>query len=556
MPSSSFSTYNMTYTTEMEESSGNEDRPDVIRNSQGETKFDFCFSPIQMQRPKSPQMMSAVYEVTEPLSERTNVFDTKMHALANHKEGGISPIQNTPKAWQVADIGEPDDGEVDENIPITPKDHLLRNSERMVFFFQFDITNGTIAVGANGKHVTLISTENGNRKVEVELAVNMSPDSASYGVTKTEVPFFTSQCSPSKEISEGSDDFDCSSGETSPPIMRLYMPKDGHGVRAVCSPRYEQEVQWKSTQTENVLLTVDKGTQTVEECEVPVYPDVTDNADATRLKEWIEELFKHKLPRADSQNSNARQKLGAIAGFTADYIVRTAEADDGPTLQVDTGHAQLTVPCTDNCTAITKTEAVDLQGVAEVSSPSYTAIDEGRNEQKDKAIQEAHGSLDFVKMDQKIIYVIIAIISAILFFFAIGFNGWSCGGSIFSDTCLISTVNEVTGALLLTAGLLVLLGGIFLIVLVVKGDTWANIVATVVVIIAALLSLAGVLYYLDQRELWSPFLASVAMSFTMALAAILVADLATGGGRSNDKDAPICGMLAFIPVLPLAFFLL
>ncbi|CDI96993.1 conserved hypothetical protein [Echinococcus multilocularis] len=251
MPSSSFSTYNMTYTTEMEESSGSEDRPDVIRNSQGETKFDFCFSPIQMQRPKSPQMMSAVYEVTEPLSERTNVFDTKMQTLANHKEGDISPIQNTPKAWQVADIGEPDDGEVDENIPITPEDHLLRNSESLT-----------------------------SRMAQL---------------------LWAPMCSPSKEISEGSDDFDCSSGETSPPIMRLYVPKDGHGVRAVCSPRYEQEVQWKSTQTENVSLTVDKGTQTVEECEVPVYPDVTDNADATRLKAWIEELFKHKLPRADSQ---------------------------------------------------------------------------------------------------------------------------------------------------------------------------------------------------------------------------------------------------------------
>lgn len=135
-------------------------------------------------------------------------------------------------------------------------------------------------------------------------------------------------------------------------------------------------------------------------------------------------------------------------------------------------------------------------------------------------------------MDQKIIYIVIAIISAILFFFAIGFNGWSCGGSIFSDTCLVSKVNEVTGALLLTAGLLILLGSIFLIVLVVHGDTWANIVATVLVIIAALLSLAGVLYYLDKRDLWSPFLASIAMAFTVALAAVLVADLVTGGGSS------------------------
>ncbi|EUB59685.1 hypothetical protein EGR_05447 [Echinococcus granulosus] len=75
---------------------------------------------------------------------------------------------------------------------------------------------------------------------------------------------------------------------------------------------YEQEVQWKSTQTENVLLTVDKGTQTVEEYEVPVYPDVTDNADATRLKEWIEELFKLKLPRKASSAPRSGDAMHAM----------------------------------------------------------------------------------------------------------------------------------------------------------------------------------------------------------------------------------------------------
>lgn len=82
--------------------------------------------------------------------------------------------------------------------------------------------------------------------------------------------------------------------------MRLYTPKGEHEMQTVCSPRRVHVMQWKSTQTEYAPLTVEKGTQTVEEYELPVFPDVIDNEDANRLKEWIEKLFKHKLPRADS----------------------------------------------------------------------------------------------------------------------------------------------------------------------------------------------------------------------------------------------------------------
>lgn len=123
----------MTYTTEMEESSGNEDRPDVIRNSQGKTKFDFCCSPIQMASPELPQRMSVVCEVTEPLSEGVSAFDVKMQTLAVCKESENTPIQHTPTGWQMENDSEADESETDENIPITPEDCLLRNSERYCF---------------------------------------------------------------------------------------------------------------------------------------------------------------------------------------------------------------------------------------------------------------------------------------------------------------------------------------------------------------------------------------------------------------------------------------
>ncbi|KAL5105382.1 hypothetical protein TcWFU_002397 [Taenia crassiceps] len=246
LPSSSYSTFEITCTTEMEESTGDEDKPDVIRNSQGKTKFDFCFSPIPKQRQKTQQRMSAVCEVTEPLSEGVSAFDAKMQTLAVCEESEISPIQRTPAEWQAEDVSEIDESETDENIPVTPEGHLIRKSESLA--------------------------------------------------SRMEQLLWAPLYSPSKEISEESDDFVCSSGEISPPIMRLYMPKGKHEVL-----RQEHVMQWKSTQTDYVPLTVEKGTQTLEECEMPEFPDVIDNEDANRLKEWIEKLFKHRLPMADPQ---------------------------------------------------------------------------------------------------------------------------------------------------------------------------------------------------------------------------------------------------------------
>ncbi|VDK22803.1 unnamed protein product [Taenia asiatica] len=204
-----------------------------------------------MQPPKSPQKMSAVCEVTEPISEGVSAFDAKMQTLAVCKESEMSPVQCTPTKWQIADVSEADESETDENIPITPEGNLLGNSESLT--------------------------------------------------SRMEQLLWAPMYSPNREISDESDDFVASSDEMSPPIMRLYVPKGEHEVQTVCSPGHAHTMQWKSTQTEYVPLAVEKGTQTVEDCELPVFPDVIDNEDANRLKEWIEKLFKHKLPRADLQ---------------------------------------------------------------------------------------------------------------------------------------------------------------------------------------------------------------------------------------------------------------
>ena len=130
-----------------------------------------------------------------------------------------------------------------------------------------------------------------------------------------------------------------------------------------------------------------------------------------------------------------------------------------------------------------------------------------------------------LKMDRRVAYIIVALIAAFLFFLAIGYNGWGCGESILGSICIKSKVNETTGALLLTAGLLILLAGIFLILMVVLGDSWTEIASTVVATLAAIIAIAGVFYYLDSLKLWSPYIATIAMSLSIALAAILLFDL-------------------------------
>lgn len=133
-------------------------------------------------------------------------------------------------------------------------------------------------------------------------------------------------------------------------------------------------------------------------------------------------------------------------------------------------------------------------------------------------------------MDRRIVYIIIALLAALLFFVAIGYSGWACGESILGPHCIKFKVNETTGALLLTAGLLILIAGIFLIVLVVTGTSWSEIASAVVATVAAILAIAGVFYYLDHMKIWSPFIATIAMSLSVALAAILLFDLITGSG--------------------------
>ncbi|CDS37719.1 hypothetical protein EmuJ_000499200 [Echinococcus multilocularis] len=70
------------------------------------------------------------------------------------------------------------------------------------------------------------------------------------------------------------------------------------------------------------------------------------------------------------------------------------------------------------------------------------AKDEEGEEEENEAIQTT---------DRKVVYVILALSVAFLFFFAIGYDGWNCGGSNPLGQCVRYPYHKAIGALLLTA---------------------------------------------------------------------------------------------------------
>lgn len=151
----------------------------------------------------------------------------------------------------------------------------------------------------------------------------------------------------------------------------------------------------------------------------------------------------------------------------------------------------------------------------EVLRGRYDAISSIK--QKDQALS---------RMARRISCLILALIATLLFFLAIGYNGWECSGIILGSNCKNNPVHETTGALLLTAGLLVFAAAIFIIFLMLWNHTWSNYMAAAVGFIAAILAIAALFYYFSShKHFWSPFIATIAMSLTIALAISLITDL-------------------------------
>ena len=130
-----------------------------------------------------------------------------------------------------------------------------------------------------------------------------------------------------------------------------------------------------------------------------------------------------------------------------------------------------------------------------------------------------------MRLKEKIAYIIVALLATILFFLAVGYNGWGCNDSILGPNCIKVKVNEITGALLVTAGLLIFIAAVLLLVVIRRPHWPVEITAGVFAALAAVVSIAGVFYYLDTLGQWSPFIATIAMALSVALATFILTDL-------------------------------
>ena len=74
----------------------------------------------------------------------------------------------------------------------------------------------------------------------------------------------------------------------------------------------------------------------------------------------------------------------------------------------------------------------------------------------------------------------------------------------------------------MTAAILVTTAAFFLIILYAKGARWASVVAAVLTVLSALLAIVGLFYYLGSTQFLSAIIATMAMSFTITLAVILI----------------------------------
>lgn len=117
-----------------------------------------------------------------------------------------------------------------------------------------------------------------------------------------------------------------------------------------------------------------------------------------------------------------------------------------------------------------------------------------------------------------------ALAAAVMFFVAIGYEGWDCGANILSKACQNGGDYRLTGYLLLAAGPVVLLAGIFL---AACSCSWGATVACVLAVISAALSIAGMVLFGVARLQLSHFIATAAMTLMTALSGALIFDLAS-----------------------------
>ncbi len=119
----------------------------------------------------------------------------------------------------------------------------------------------------------------------------------------------------------------------------------------------------------------------------------------------------------------------------------------------------------------------------------------------------------------------LAILAVLFYFVGVGYDGWGCGGSVLCHPCVNQNYLKTTGALLFTAACITMFLATVLILVVIFDEEWMLLVAGLTAILAAIMGIAGVFYYHDYVDVWSPMLSGIAMMFTVVLTACIGFDI-------------------------------
>ena len=127
-------------------------------------------------------------------------------------------------------------------------------------------------------------------------------------------------------------------------------------------------------------------------------------------------------------------------------------------------------------------------------------------------------------MDFRFVYIIAALIGALLFYMATGYPRWVYGQNLLSSFSILFEGSNINNALFMTAAFLANIAAVLFTIYCAMGAKWAINVATVLIVLSAVLGLLGGFYYVDQLQsvltTISAFLSTLAIPFTIAFALI------------------------------------
>lgn len=136
-------------------------------------------------------------------------------------------------------------------------------------------------------------------------------------------------------------------------------------------------------------------------------------------------------------------------------------------------------------------------------------------------------------MNNKFAHIFSALLAALLLFLAVGYHGWACIGSAFSEDCKQVGFMRTVGGLLVTAGILICLAALIIVFAILRCADWLNLAAVSVVILSTIFSAAGVFFYYSNTHIWSPFMATIAMTISFVLTALLLIDVISERATSS-----------------------